>query len=621
MPRIPDELLEQIAAANDIVEVIGGYFPLKRAGSTYKALCPFHQERSPSFTVNPARQIFKCFGCGAGGSVFRFVMDYEHLDFTSAARKLAERANIRLEVEEFTEEDRQRIALRTRLLALHQQAAAFFHRNLLRSPAAQPARDYLRSRGIHAETAKKWTLGYAPDAWDTTLRWAQEAGFSSEEILASGLVSERDPESGRGKCYDRFRNRIMFPICNDTGEVIAFSGRILQSDAKAAKYVNSPETQIFTKGAVLFGLHRSKRALITANSAVVLEGQLDLISAFEAGIENVIAPQGTAFTPRQARILRRYVEEVVLCFDSDTAGEKATVRSLPSLLAERLGVRVCRLPKGEDPDSLIRNQGADAFRARLSDARDFFEDQIQAATAQPEFTTARGKANTARKMAEFIAQISDPLLRDAQIQHAANSLGIAASELARTVREAASRLGSQNARENTAAETTAPSDSLSRTSNPTTSGPLPREPLDQTVRLLALALINSSEAREWLLEEDWRSKLEAEPQGEILSALLESHSALETPSQIQTFLSRLPPEWESALSGLLNEKAPEHPVAATQDCFEEFQRRSLRRQIENLKARQLQPNLRLEESAQLHQQILDLQKRLFDITRPFSPLR
>jgi DNA primase len=618
MARIPEELLDQIAAANDIVEVIGGYFPLKRAGTTYKALCPFHQERSPSFTVNQARQIFKCFGCGAGGSVFRFVMDYEHLDFTSAVRKLAERANIRLHLEEWSDADAQQNSLRSRLLAIHQQAAQFFHKNLLRSPAAQTAREYLKSRGIHAETARNWILGYAPDSWDATLRWARDAGFSLEEIRASGLVSQRDPESERSECYDRFRDRIMFPICNDTGEVIAFSGRILQPDAKAAKYVNSPETPLFTKGAVLFGLHRSKRALIQAKSAVVLEGQLDLISAFESGIQNVIAPQGTAFTPQQARILRRYVEEVVLCFDSDAAGEKATERSLPALLAERLGVRVCRLPQGEDPDSLIRSRGPEAFRDLLKEARDFFEEQLRTAAGRPDFATARGKTSAARKIAEFISQIGDPLLREMQVQHAAPQIGLGAPELARIVAEAAARN-----RAFQAPESRTPRDPGSDAQTPQAprAAENPWEPLDQTVRLLALALMHSTEAREWVLEEDWRPRLAGEPQAGVLLAILEGHALLENAQGAQAFLSRQPADLEALLSGLLTEKAPDHPLAAAQDCFLEFQRRRLRRQMEDLKARQKRGAGSLEESTQLHQQILDLQKRLFDIARPFSPLR
>ncbi|MGV3532511.1 MAG: DNA primase, partial [Chthoniobacteraceae bacterium] len=320
MPQIPQETIEQVATANDIVDVIGSYFPLKRAAGTFKAICPFHREKTPSFTVNPQRQIFKCFGCGAGGSVFRFVMDYEQIDFGSAVRKLAERAGIRLIEQELTPEDSAKLSMRRRLLALHADAAEFFHHQLLKKRSAETARDYLKGRGITGTIAKDWKLGFAPESWDALINFLYEQKYHKAEILQSGLVSEK--EDG-GRIYDRFRNRVMFPICNDMGEVIAFSGRVLEADAKAAKYVNSPETILFTKGAVLFGLHRSKRALIDAKSAIVCEGQLDLITAFEAGIHNVIAAQGTAFTERQAGILKRYVEEVVLCFDADAAGEKA----------------------------------------------------------------------------------------------------------------------------------------------------------------------------------------------------------------------------------------------------------------------------------------------------------
>src|SRR5690606_14437043 len=213
--------------------VIGSYFPLKRAAGTFKAICPFHREKTPSFTVNPQRQIFKCFGCGAGGSVFRFVMDYEQIDFGSAVRKLAERAGIRLIEQELTPEDSAKLSMRRRLLALHADASEFFHHQLLKKRSAETARDYLRGRGITGTIAKDWKLGFAPESWDALINFLHEQKYHKAEILQSGLVSEK--EDG-GRIYDRFRNRVMFPICNDMGEVIAFSGRVLEADAKAAKY-------------------------------------------------------------------------------------------------------------------------------------------------------------------------------------------------------------------------------------------------------------------------------------------------------------------------------------------------------------------------------------------------
>ncbi len=621
MPRFSEELIQQVAAANDIVEVIGGYFPLKRAGPTYKALCPFHQERSPSFTVNPARQIFKCFGCGAGGSVFRFVMDYEHLEFTGAVRKLAERAGIRIEMQELSSEEMEHQDLRRRLLALHADAAGFFHQQLLRSPGATAARTYLKTRGISVDVAKSWNLGYAPPGWDNLTRWAADRGYSKTELLASGLVSQRDQDAPRAEVYDRFRDRVMFPICNDTGEVIAFSGRILEADAKAAKYVNSPETQLFTKGAVLFGLHRSKRALIDKSCAIVCEGQLDLITAFEAGVQNVIAPQGTAFTERQARILKRYVEEVILCFDSDTAGQKAAERSLPALLSENLSVRVASLPDGEDPDSLIRSQGAEAFRARMEGARDFFEAQIERLSAQPNFDTPRGRSAAARALAESLGWLQDTVLRGLYVQKHATLLGLATADLDLLVTQAAAK--------NRALSTRGQEARTTDENSPRKNGAPGRQnsqngyggQLDPTLELLATVLLQSAEARQWLLEEDWQRRLEAEPQGELVEAILKGARFLDDPDSVQPFLIQLPPEQEAMIVSLIENRLPENPLCRAQECWDELERRQLRRRIEGIKAKQRNPALCLETAAALHQQILDLQKRLFDITRPFSPSR
>nr|MBA3883784.1 DNA primase [Chthoniobacterales bacterium] len=363
MGSIPTHNIEQIAAANDIVEVIGTYFPLKRAGSSYKALCPFHQEKTPSFHVNRQRQSFHCFGCGVGGSVFRFVMDYEHLDFPSAVKKLGACAGIPVIEERSSSggtDDRQH-ELRRTLLRLHAEAAEWFHENLLKQGWAAPAREYLKKRDIDGNVALSWQIGFAPESWDALLKWGLEQGYRRVEIIQSGLVKLRDEERSDGDVYDRFRNRVMFPISNAEGEVIAFSGRAIGNDAETAKYLNSPETPLFRKGNVLFGLHKSKRALIEANSAIVCEGQLDLITLFEAGIRNVVAPQGTAFTDNQARILKRFVEEVVLCFDADAAGQKAAERSMESLLQSDLIVRVAEMPAGEDPDSIVRTRGREEF--------------------------------------------------------------------------------------------------------------------------------------------------------------------------------------------------------------------------------------------------------------------
>jgi len=609
MGRLAPELVEQIAAANDIVEVISGYFPLKRAGSAYRASCPFHQERTPSFQVNPQRQIFKCFGCGAGGDVFRFVMDYEHVDFLTAAKKLADRAGIRIVEQELSAEDQRRYDMRQRLLALHHDAAEWFHRGLMKDPAAQPARDYLKGRGISADVAKSWRIGYAPDSWDAFGSWARAQGYSAEEIVRTGLVKLKDapdtdiadPQStiGNAPFYDRFRDRVIFPICNDTGEVIAFSGRVLTPDAKEAKYVNSPETMLFSKGKVLFGLYKSKRALIDKQSAIVCEGQLDLITAFEAGVQNVIAPQGTAFTEKQARILKRYIEEVVLCFDADIAGEKATARSLPHLLHENLAVRVAEMPPGEDPDSMIRGRGAEAFLAQIAAAKDFFDFQIDRLAARPDFTTPRGRFVAARKMAETISLVTDAVLRETIIHRVTLRLEISAQEFVRLLK---------TPQRNAVADD---DDALAPTIQPLA--------LDPTLRLLALVALRDAVARDWVIAQDWQRCLESDPDGGFVAKILAAKLNPDDPASLSGFLSSLSRSEEATVSALLDERPPEHAMLVAQDCWNELERRQIRRRMEALEARLRAPDLPVETIVMLQKEVLDLQKRLSDIARPFSP--
>jgi DNA primase len=620
MGKIPEETIEQIAAANDIVEVIGGYIPLKRAGANFRALCPFHQEKSPSFNVSPSRQSYHCFGCGAGGSVFRFVMTYESIDFPSAVRKLAERAGIQIVEAEFSAEEDQRSRLRRRLLDLHLRAADWFHQNLLKTAAAKGARDYLKSRGVNSEIAKTWKIGYAPDSWDALGNWAAGQSFTREELIASGLVSisdsgNRKPESENlraspesesypkseirnPKSYDRFRDRVMFPICNESGEVIAFSGRVLQADAKAAKYVNSPETPLFTKGNVLFGLHKSKRAMLDKGFAIVCEGQLDLITAFEAGVQNVIAPQGTAFTEKQTRILKRYVEEVVLCFDSDSAGQKATERSLAALLAENMTVRVAEMPPGHDPDSLIRNEGAEAFAAQIAKAKDFFDFQIDRSAGTPQFATARGKMQFAQKMAESASRITDAVMKESVIHKVCTRLEISANDF---------RVLLGRIRKNAPA--------VSDDDAPMAVAP-PK--LSPALSLLCLLCLRDTAARAWMLARPWKQTLSNTPDAELLIKILENEIQPDDAQTVTAFMSRLGAGEESLVSALLVDKLPENPQIVVQDCWTDLQRREIKRRQEVIRELLRKPDLPMEEVAKLQKEILDLQLGLTHITRPFS---
>jgi DNA primase len=412
--------LEQIRAASDIVDVIGSYLPLKRAGANFVALCPFHKEKSPSFNVNPNRQIFHCFGCHKGGDVFSFVKEYENIDFPEAVRRLADRAKIPLEYDKTPGEQQSR-HLKERLLQIHEQIAQRWQGALANEASGQIARDYLARRGVPEEAVKLFRLGYAPDLWDDTVNWAKSKDHELAVVEQAGLILRKQEGNSY---YDRFRGRLMFPICDEQGRVIGFSGRILTGDEKTAKYVNSPETPIFTKSKVFFGLDKSKRAVLEAGYAIVCEGQLDLIACFMAGVQNIVAPQGTAFTADHARILKRYVEEVVLCFDSDEAGQNATVRSLDSLLASGLAVRVAVVPAPHDPDSFIKASGGPAFKQLIESAEGFFDYYLNRLCATNEVTTDKGRLVVLRDMAEAVHKTGNGVLVDKYAQKTALRLGV-----------------------------------------------------------------------------------------------------------------------------------------------------------------------------------------------------
>lgn len=412
--------LERIRGASEIVEIIGSFIPLKRAGTNFVALCPFHREKTPSFHVNPQRQIFHCFGCHKGGDVFAFIKEFENVDFPEAVRRLAERARLPLEYDQGGEPPQSR-HIKDRLLDIHEQLAQRWHNSLLKEAAGQGAREYLGRRKVSSEAIAFFRLGAAPDAWDDTVNWAKSKNFDLELAEQAGLII-RKAETGR--YYDRFRGRLMFPICDEQGRVIGFSGRILAGDEKAAKYVNSPETPIFTKSKVFFGLDKSRRALLDAGSAVICEGQFDLIAIFMAGIQNVVAPQGTAFTAEHARLLKRHVEEVVMCFDSDDAGQNAATRSLDHLLASGLAARVAVVPAPHDPDSFIREFGAGAFRKLIVEAQGFFDYYLGRLVADNDLNTDKGRLAVLHGMAEAVLKTANSVLIDKYAQKTALRLGV-----------------------------------------------------------------------------------------------------------------------------------------------------------------------------------------------------
>ncbi len=593
MGLISEETIQRVSDANDIVDLIGSYFPLKRAGTSFRALCPFHREKSPSFHVNPARQNYHCFGCGAGGGVLRFVMEYEHLDFPAAVRRLAQRAGIPILEETSTPEDQQRSGLRQRLLALHAESSAWFHDQLLKSIDAAPARDYLKSRGINSGVAKSWQLGFAPASWDSLITHLRGRRFSQEEIIQSGLASSKEDGRPGAAIYSRFRNRVMFPICNDYGEVIAFSGRILEADAKAAKYVNSPETPLFTKGRVLYGLDKTKRDLIEKNAAIVCEGQLDLISAFEAGIRNVIAPQGTAFTGDQARLLKRYVETVLLCFDSDTAGKKAAARSLPALLSQGLLVKVVTLPEGEDPDSLIRRSGPAAFLEVVNHATDFFEHSVNEAFASGELNDSAGKSRLIARIAPPLTLVQDAVLRETLLGRIASRLGLP---------QPAIRVAMK-----------APAVDQEDTQSPAPEA-VEKLTLSAGMEMLCRLALTSNEVRAWLRSQS--ALPEFEDGASVVNKLAQADYEDGTPPP-SIFISQLTASEERLVSGMDIHRSTPEPLDRAHQILQGLRIQQLTREIDGLKSRIADTSIPVAERQKIQKQILDLTIRVADVRRPF----
>jgi DNA primase len=460
-----------------------------------------------------------------------------------------------------------------------------------------PARNYLKERGIDRKIVGNWQIGFAPDSWDAFLKWALDRGYRRAQVLQSGLVKLRDESRADGEVYDRFRNRIMFPIHNDVGEVIAFSGRTLEKSSETAKYLNSPETPLFRKGNILFGLHKTKRALIEANCAIVCEGQLDLITLFEAGIANVVAPQGTAFTEQQARILKRFVSEVVLCFDADAAGQKAAERSLDALLQNDLVIRVAEMPAGEDPDSLVRKNGREQFEARVREARDFFDYWIEREAARQKLDSLGARMQLARSLAQTVARVHDPFMRGEVVNKASARLGVSAAEFQTLIPKAAREFSAS-------------------TSDVPAPAPLPRH----EVAMLCLLALRDEEARAFLLRQDWREILQQTPDSELLVRILESDLRPDEPASLNAFMAKLAPNEEALVSSWLLQKKPTNAPTVAQDWWNGLRQAALRRELQAAKDRMKLPQLTPGEVLHLQKEILDLQEQLRDVSQ-LSPAR
>ena len=413
--RIPENILDDILSRVDIVEVISGYIPLKRAGRNFKASCPFHHEKTPSFMVSPDRQIYHCFGCGAGGNAFGFLMQYERLEFPEAVEMLAKKAGVVMP--ETQKPDSQTANLITQLYKIN-ELTSLFYAHILNSSEGQTARNYLIKRGIKEGTIKLFKLGYAADKWDALINHLRAKNIGLSLLEKAGLVL---PKEGGGY-YDRFRNRIILPIFDIKSRPLGFGARVL--DATLPKYVNSPETPIYTKGRNLYGLNNAKDAIRQDDCVVVVEGYLDFIIPYQEGVENIVASLGTALTIEQARLLKRHTHNVVMVYDADDAGEAATLRTLDIFIEEGMNVRVVSLPEGFDPDLFVRKNGIDKFKDKIKSADNLFDYKMKVLKSRYGHKEIEGKAMISAAMLPTINKFKNAVLKSEYIKRLAQDLDI-----------------------------------------------------------------------------------------------------------------------------------------------------------------------------------------------------
>ncbi len=436
-----EDFAQTLKAQVDIVKVIGEYVRLKKTGAqNYTGLCPFHKEKSGSFSVNAARGFFYCFGCQEKGDVFTFVMKLENVSFPEAVRTVAGKVGVAMPKREFgSAEEARQAGLRGKLIDIHEAATQYFEAQL-KSPEAARAREYLTGRGLSAETTAKFRIGYAPDDFND-MRDRLRGHFAEEVLRASGLFSSKEQADGSGgPMYARFRKRITFPIANEQGKVIAFTARALDSDEKSGpKYMNSPETPLYTKGSVLFNLDKAKADMRTLDFALLVEGQMDCISVYMAGIRNVMATSGTAFTELQARLLGRFTKQVIVNFDPDTAGAAAAEKSIALLTEEEFSVKVVALEGGLDPDRYIREQGVQAYMAALRGAQRHSDYLIERARTQFGTRTPEAKVKAMNFLLPHIRRMPNRLHRDEFAADAAQKLGIDSAVMREELKQAAAQ--------------------------------------------------------------------------------------------------------------------------------------------------------------------------------------
>jgi DNA primase len=570
------EFKERLREQVDIVRVVGEYVRLRRAGQRYSGLCPFHNEKTPSFSVSPEHQYFRCFGCDAKGDVFKFVMMIEGLTFFEALKKLADQNGIALPKQSFASDDETR--LKAALYEMHEIAAEHFRSNLA-GPNGGAARSYLAKRGVSQAVVEQFGLGLADGSGRTLLRVLDKRGIKAEQLEESGLIGKRED----GSLYDRFRNRLMFPIQNESGKAIAFGGRALDPEDKA-KYLNSPETKIYRKSNVLYNLHRAKEPAMRLDRVVLVEGYMDVIGAWQAGVTEVVASCGTALTSEQIRAMKRHSLNLHLNFDPDAAGNKASERSIKLLLDENMKVRVVELEGGLDPDEYCQQHGAEAYRERVVNAKAYFYWLADRARAKFNMREPQGRIDAFQSLVPAIQELSDKLARDSYANDLASYLAVEPG----LVREHFRKLAV---------------DRVER-------APAPKvDPAKATDRILLPLLVNDSDARAQLADHlrdlPALRQLSTAPIFEILLAM---HDASETVS-FNTLHERLAPQHQESLAVIVLDSGASGPTLEDgMACIE-----ALRRAQREITARELKTRIRTAEREGRIQEAIELTQQLSHI--------
>lgn len=427
MAPIPEHIIDRIRESVNIVDLVSRYVSLRKRGRNFIGLCPFHQEKTPSFTVNPEKQIFHCFGCGQGGNAFRFLMQHEKLSFVDAVKRLSEETGIEIPVSEAV---KQQISDKERLLKANEMAMRYFQSSLHSAPPE--VTKYLSNRGVNAEMVKTFNIGYAPEGWDGLQKQVERSKIPASLFKTLGLLLESEKSK---RPYDRFRHRLMFPIHNTSGKVVGFGGRAFTDDKKTPKYINSPESPVYQKSRILYGLFSARDAIRENEYVIFVEGYMDVIQLYQAGIRQVVATSGTALTESHASLIRRYANKVKMCYDADQAGVKAAMRGGEILFQHGVEVEVLILPAGEDPDSFVKKNGKDAFLEALKNAKDYMAFRLDLMRKKYDLQTANGRSAAVAEIGEVLSVMQDNVRMDFFVEKSAQALQIPQTLLMNQIRD------------------------------------------------------------------------------------------------------------------------------------------------------------------------------------------